>query len=217
MHPNCRSTTIPDVEEDGEEVRLAKLNGEYFEVPASMTYEEWYKEHVVGKYGADQASKMKKMVANESKDRKQFEEFKKLIGVDAPKSFVQFQNIKYNNGNEWAMLKRQRATFDKIKSKDYSEQYKRKMINLYRYFKKEGFEFTDHSLNRVLGQKTGKGKRLFEKEELVALMKNPHNYVQENGRIVYFYEGIAVIQSPKTKEVVSVITRPNASANWREV
>ncbi|WP_312124074.1 minor capsid protein [Lysinibacillus boronitolerans] len=46
MHPNCRSTTIPVVEYDAEEVRLAKINGTYYEVPASMTYEQWYQKYV---------------------------------------------------------------------------------------------------------------------------------------------------------------------------
>lgn len=46
MHPNCRSTTIPVVAYDASEVRLAKLNGTYYEVPATMTYEQWYKKYV---------------------------------------------------------------------------------------------------------------------------------------------------------------------------
>lgn len=217
MHPNCRSTTIPDVEEDGDEVRLAKLNGEYYEVPGSMTYEQWYKEHVVDKYGAKQAAIMKKMVVNESQDRTLFASYQKSIGVDAPKSFVEFQNIKYNNSNEWAALKRQRATFDKINSKDYSDQYTRKMKNLYRYYKKEGIEFTDHSLNRVLGQKKTKGKRLFDKSEVIEILKKTPNYAQKDGRLIYFYNNLLVVQSPRTKEIISVVSKQKINPDWREL
>lgn len=61
MHPNCRSTTIPVVEYDAEEVRLAKLNGDYYEVPSTMTYEQWH-ESIVKEHGADKVAAMKKMV-----------------------------------------------------------------------------------------------------------------------------------------------------------
>lgn len=59
MHPNCRSTTFPVIEYDAEEVRLAKLNGTYYEVPSTMTYEQWY-ESIVKEYGADKVAEMKK-------------------------------------------------------------------------------------------------------------------------------------------------------------
>ncbi|KYG90771.1 hypothetical protein A0U40_18005 [[Bacillus] sp. KCTC 13219] len=213
MHPNCRSTTIPVVEYDAEEVRLAKINGTYYEVPATMTYEEWYNS-LVKEHGADKVTTMKKMEQNASKDRQLHDVYKKTIGVDAPQSFAAFQQIKYNDSNRWAALKRQRATFEKINEKAYADPYKRKMKNLYRYFKNEGIEFTDHSLNRVLGQKMGKGKRAFTKEELVEILKKPPSYKQGDERLVWFEDGIAIIRAEKTKEIVSVVTRTKPSENW---
>lgn len=216
MHPNCRSTTIPVVESDAEEVRLAKLNGDYYEVPATMTYEQWY-ESIVKEHGTDKIATMKKMVQNESKDRTLFATYQKTIGIDAPKSFAEFQQFKYNDGNKWAALKRQRATFDKINSKDYADPYKKKMKNLYRYFSKEGFEFTDHALNRVLGQKVSKNKRSFEKAEVVDLLKKSPNYKQGEERLVWFANDLAIIKSAKTNEVVSIVTRKTASEKWEEL
>ncbi|MED4377974.1 minor capsid protein [Schinkia azotoformans] len=104
MHPNCRSTTIPDVEVNKDDIRLAKLNGKYYEVPASMTYEQWYKE-IVQKHGADKVASMKKMVINESADRKLHEQYRETLGKHVPKSFTDFQELKYNKNEEWQDIK----------------------------------------------------------------------------------------------------------------
>ncbi|WP_419074968.1 minor capsid protein, partial [Phascolarctobacterium faecium] len=45
MHPNCRSTTVPMVDDRGE--RLAKdKNGKYFYVPENMTYKEYAEKYL---------------------------------------------------------------------------------------------------------------------------------------------------------------------------
>lgn len=47
MHPNCRSTTIPNFKEGMPLKRIAKdENGKNITVPASMKYPEWYKKYV---------------------------------------------------------------------------------------------------------------------------------------------------------------------------
>lgn len=106
MHPNCRSTTIPVVGYDADEVRLAKINGTYYEVPATMTYEEWYND-LVKEHGADKIAAMKKMEQNVSKDRQQHATYKKELGIKVPQSFADFQRMKYNDSNQWATLKKQ--------------------------------------------------------------------------------------------------------------
>lgn len=217
MHPNCRSTTIPDVEEDENEVRLAKLNGEYYEVPASMTHEEWYQQHVVDQYGTEQAAVMKKMEVNKSKDRLVYADYKKTLGVDAP-PFVAFQQVKYTKGTEWTAIKRQYKTFNKIETGSYTDTYKRKLKSTYRHFKKDGHEFTIHSLNRTIGQKTGKGKASFTNEDISAMLKKPHNYVQaNNGHLVRYENDLAILQAADTKEIVSVVSMKKPKGNWKEV
>lgn len=47
MHPNCRSTTIPDVSGAQEGTRIARFGGEKYKVPGDMTYGQWYNEYVV--------------------------------------------------------------------------------------------------------------------------------------------------------------------------
>lgn len=49
LHFNCRSTTMPYIE-DNDGVRIARdADGKTYNVPANMTYKQWYKKHVVGK------------------------------------------------------------------------------------------------------------------------------------------------------------------------
>ncbi|EQK57080.1 minor capsid protein [Clostridioides difficile] len=48
MHPRCRCTTIPYFPHEEGGIRTARLpGGKTYEVSANLTYNEWYKEHVI--------------------------------------------------------------------------------------------------------------------------------------------------------------------------
>jgi NAD+--asparagine ADP-ribosyltransferase len=108
LHPYCRSTTRayfgPDILKGIQRRARDPVTGKTYLVPADMTYEQWYEEHVVNKYGRDQADVMKKKVQNDAADRKQYERYKTALGTDAPKSFAGFQELKYNRVEEWKQL-----------------------------------------------------------------------------------------------------------------
>lgn len=120
-------------------------------------------------------------------------------------------------GEKWESKKREFATVSKISAKkSYTEEYRRKMLKTYYSFKDKGYEFTDHSLNRYLGQKSGKGKKIFTETDLLKVLDSPVNYVEDGGRTVKFYNGISVIQNGRTKEVVSIVTRTRAKEGWKK-
>lgn len=51
IHPNCRCTEIPYLEDRNREdkTRSARVeDGKSYKVPATMSYKQWYKEHVIG-------------------------------------------------------------------------------------------------------------------------------------------------------------------------
>lgn len=85
------------------------------------------------------------------------------------------------------------------------------------YFKEHGFEYTTHALNRVLGQKKGKGKRDFTREEILEMLMKSPNYRQSDGKLVRFENGIAIIQAPDTGEIVSIVTRETIKDDWEEL
>lgn len=92
MHPRCRSATAPYTgklegtrtarDKDGNEVKVDK----------SLNYKEWYKQYVESnpEYLIEE-NKWK----NRHRDKKQFEKYKN-VGVRVPKSFDNYQDLKYN-------------------------------------------------------------------------------------------------------------------------
>lgn len=105
MHPHCRSTTIPYIE-DLEGTRIARntsKNKSYY-VDRNMTYQEWYKKHVITDTDEMLAEKMHK---NKSADKKQQEKYREVLGNKIPKDFEKFRQIKYNNPEKWVEIKKE--------------------------------------------------------------------------------------------------------------
>lgn len=218
LHPRCRSTTVAYFGDEDPSERIARgANGDSYFVPENMSYKDWYQQHVIDKYGSEQAEILKKKVANESSDKAQHERYKEVLGKDMPKSLTAFQDLKYTNTRDWESIKRQYNIFDKIEAGNYSDAYKDKLRDTYRYFKKDGHEFTMHALNRVEGQKTGKGKRAFTRKEIKGMLDEPANYKQSDGKLIRFKNGIAVFQAQDTGEIVSVVTREHPKIDWEEI
>lgn len=107
LHPYCRSTTRAYF--DNMEVLKRRARdpetGKTYLVPGDMTYEQWYDKFVVDKYGKDKAEVFEKMIKNKASDRKQLEKFKEIIGKESPKTLKDFQELKYNNIDEWKLTK----------------------------------------------------------------------------------------------------------------
>lgn len=114
MHPWCRCTTIAYISAEalaGMKRRARDpVTGHTYLVPGSMNYREWYAKYVKGNPEAEAKVKASR---NASEDRKQFEEYKKLIGKDMPKSFADFQNLKYNEPKKWELLGTYARSVDK--------------------------------------------------------------------------------------------------------
>ena len=103
FHPNCRTTTVAYFDEMMFGERLARdSEGKTYYVDRNMSYEEWYNKYVKGNHKEEVAELKTK---NKSSDKKQYEEYKEILGDEAPKTFDKFQELKYNNSNEWNELK----------------------------------------------------------------------------------------------------------------
>lgn len=106
MHPWCRSTTLSVLDE----ADLAKMTrtfrdpvtGKEIRISRTMTYNDWYKKYVEG---SPDAKAQEKAVQNRSSDKKQYEQYKKILGKDIPDSFVKFQEMKYNEPEKWEYTK----------------------------------------------------------------------------------------------------------------
>ena len=107
LHAYCRSTTIADMDSEGLEnlSRRARdpVTGKTYIVPGNMNYEEWHKKFVVNKYGENKSQAMENMIKNKSYDKAQLKKYRKVLGKESPKSLKEFQELKYNNGEEWKL------------------------------------------------------------------------------------------------------------------
>lgn len=114
LHPHCRSTTRAYFKDTESLKRRAKdpETGKNYLVPGNINYQEWYDKFVINKYGKDKAEAFENMIKNKASDRKQLEKFKGILGKESQKSLKDFQELKYNNSNEWNLIK------DYVKSRE---------------------------------------------------------------------------------------------------
>lgn len=105
---NCRCTQIAKVKgvdmSDAKRQAVDPVTGES-EVVSNMTYQEWY-EMKEKQHGKAEMETARKKAERESSDRKQFEEYRAVLGKNAPKTFADFQDLKYNNAEKWDYTKR---------------------------------------------------------------------------------------------------------------
>jgi SPP1 gp7 family putative phage head morphogenesis protein len=120
FHVNCRSTTAPHFEDEelkGQRAARDPVTGKTVYVD-NMTYPEWYEKYVKGNQEAELNEKKLKNVAA---DQKQYDEYKQTLGAEyIPKTFNNFQDIKYSDDNEYGILKAQ------VKSMTY---YNKAIVN----------------------------------------------------------------------------------------
>lgn len=200
LHPRCRCTTVPVTAFEIGNKRAARnpTTGKTEYVEKKLTYEEWRKKYV-----------------EEDADKTEWEEYQRVLGEKAPKTLEEFRNIKYTESKKWGIMMENKRLFEKIDSTEtYSPEYRAKLKETYQYFSDAGFAFREHALNRVLGQKTGKDKFTFTKEELLRILNKPANYQQPDGKYVRFYDGISVISADDTGEIVSVVVKRTPRKDW---
>lgn len=217
FHWYCRTTTMPYLGEGYNDERIARnpITNKTEKVPADMKYKDWYEKYVANDPKALIEEKKHK---NKYEDKELYENYKKVLGKEVPNSFDDFQNLKYNNIESWEQKKRQYNTWNRINlDNSKSDEYKAKMKETYKYFKDNGYEFTSHGINRFLGQRQSKGKRVISKEETLEILNKPKNYVQADGNFVRFYDNMAIISASDTNEIISIISRPKPKIEWKEL
>jgi len=116
MHTHCRSTTVPELDEEIQGTRIArKSDGSTYKVERNMSYNKWYAEHVA----TDKKELLaEKKIKNRSRDKEQYIRYKEAF-VDEPKSFEAFLDIKYSEDRqkEYKELKRNYRAYSYIGKK----------------------------------------------------------------------------------------------------
>jgi len=97
----CRCDTITIVEGIDPSLRRDNETGE---ITNFKNYTEW-KQDKINKIGKEKYEIEEKKVRNTSSDKKQYARYKEILGKKVPKTLEGFQELKYNNINEWNTLK----------------------------------------------------------------------------------------------------------------
>lgn len=127
FHPNCRTTTVAYFPGTVDEERIARDSEEnIYYVDGNMNYEDWYNKYVKGN---SKEAITEKIIQNKYSDKKQFEEYKNVLKDMIPKSFDKFQELKYNNIDEWNEIKNNFKIVNSYKV-DFGEVNPKKIIEL---------------------------------------------------------------------------------------
>ncbi|WP_228380196.1 minor capsid protein [Streptococcus suis] len=189
MHPWCRSDTIAsdDSEWLAKATRSARdpVTGKTIQVPANMTYKDWYEKYVKPKYKADNLDIWKIERANN-----QYEKYKSILGDKAPKSLEDYIDLKYNDGEEYEQLKDRarwiKAKFPSEKSfNGHFEKHRAEFPSLTKEeYQKLASELIASPINEnILGYETEGGRRVrYDKAENIVVIgqRNKNNQVRLN-------------------------------------
>lgn len=105
FHPHCRTTEIPNIDDkftQNQQRAARNKEGKTYYVPYDMTYEQWHKTYVEND---PEWLLQEKKLKNKSTDKKQYEQYKAVLGKKEIGSFDNFQNIKYTNSEKWNNIK----------------------------------------------------------------------------------------------------------------
>lgn len=191
MHPRCRSTTAPYTGAlEGTRSARDMFNNEV-KVDKSLNYKEWHKKYVESdpKYLIEE-----KKWKNRHSDKKQLERYKKA-GVEVPKSFDKYQEMKYNNSKGYWRTKNQYRSFNAIDKKEWSGEFKIKCKETIKRFSREyDLDFNEHSVARYHDRISNKDKKTFMSEEdFVTLAKSKPNYRQLDGNLISYSNKTAIV------------------------
>lgn len=109
FHPWCRTIAIADFGKRtaaGNRIANDPISGKTFNLPQRATYEDWINK-LRESYSDEEIFKHKEMILNRSKDNANYRRLKSVLGKDySPTSLDDYQEMKYNSGDEWQQLKR---------------------------------------------------------------------------------------------------------------
>lgn len=191
MHPWCRSDTIA-LDDDQWLARATRSardpeTGKTIQVPADMTYKDWYEKYVKPKYKADNLDIWKIERANN-----QYEKYKSILGDKAPKSLEDYIDLKYNDKEGYEKLK---DSFRWAKAKFPSE----KSFN--GHFEKHGHEFGNISKSDYL--KLG--------QELLSnpIQDNILGYDTDSRRVRYDVKNNIYVLGNNGKATITTMMKPD--------
>lgn len=213
LHPNCRCTTVeydPDDELDWYNSGAP--------MPEHMTYEKWYQKMVEGN-GEGYVERERKKAYNRTRDQEQYDNLVKFFGKNAPESFQDFQELKYDRPDEYQQF---RAYARSIRSgelsamadfslyRETSLRIDQKIIGMTTSKGTKIVSKSDHFINRVIGsvEEQRSGVTIESIQEALA---TPDRVDERQGKrgvsVRYFGKDAIVTVNPDTGNLIQVNPR----------
>ncbi|OTN76734.1 hypothetical protein A5886_001813 [Enterococcus sp. 8G7_MSG3316] len=187
--------------------RQASLR-EYIAEHKTLLHRDYSREQVYSPVSGSDKAHWQNII---DQDKSEYKRVAELNASNLPNSLEDFRRIKYNESEEFARLERRTRTLGEIESKSWSLEFKNKTREAYDEFLKQGFEFSSHALSRFVQRSD-----ITVEYASVILNKRP-NYVQADGRKVWYFDGNTFILNDTETEVVTYVFRKNPKADWKEL
>lgn len=156
------------------------------------------------------------MIRNATRDSKQYERYKNIVGGSAG-TLANFRQMKYNNPKKFGLLTKKVNAYSEINKKDWTSEFKQKSKEAYDKFSNEDIYLSVHALSRLPRLNKSGYVNVLE-DDLFLLLKGKANYMEEN-KLIYFDEKLqlAVAKNKETGDVVSIIRRKKPKEIWEDV
>lgn len=206
-HPNGICYFTPVVEKSMEDIgtELRKwVNGS-----PNDTLDRWYIQNG--------GNELLKALENKLSDKKQYEKYKEILGKEVPKTFDKFQELKYNNSNEWELFKnyaqsRSKNMISVFSSFDDYKKYKtiidKEIVGLKTVNGIEIKSQSKHFIERVLGTSCDPEKKRprdgIEADDILKTLENPLKIKEEPKKNSHKFIGekITITINPNTGNLI---------------
>lgn len=157
------------------------------------------------------------MLENAKKDAGQYERYKKIIG-DGIGTLDGFRQMKYNEPEEFILLKKKVDTYSEIDKKEWSAEFKQKSKEAYERFSKEDIYLSVHALSR-LPRLNKSGYPNVEEKNIVAMVSQKPNYSEGESKLIFFDAKwqLVAVKNKETDDIVSIVRRKKPKEVWKNV
>ena len=191
-----------------------------------MTYEKWYQKMVEGN-GEGYVERERKKAYNRTRDQEQYGNLVKSLGKNAPESFQDFQELKYDRPDEYRQFKAYArgvqsgelsAMADFSLYQKTSTQIDQEIVGMTTSKGTKIVSKSDHFINRVIGS-VEEHRSGVSIESIQDALAYPNRVDERKGKkgvsVRYFGKDAIVTVNPDTGNLIQVNPRHSQGGNER--
>lgn len=157
------------------------------------------------------------MIKNATRDANQYDRYKRIIG-DSVGNLAEFRQMKYNDPEEFDILKKKVNTYSSIDNKAWSIDFKQKSKDVYNRFADKGIYMSVHALSRM-PRLNKPGYPKIEEKDVMNILRGHPNYSEGEKKLVFFdsERQLAVVKNKETGDIISIVRRKIPKEEWDNV